>query len=268
MVMKINFGAGSVARISPLPLPATASPAANRERSSDDINVVGRVRALASSWMSAPSPDTRGLASASPEGRGEILVPSHVRRGRVRVGDNCAARLAAALHILNPESLVPHPPLADERRPPPTNGRGKVHSTRHGAAFLLLALSGCSQIAPAPVPRPVMVEVPVATPIYCTVPVLNPPVLAIAALTPDSAPADTVRSYAATVDVLKSAVRERDSLLEGCAAPSSTSPPSMSPPPPSPAPQTSIAIPPAPPKTAQVSIASRLVSTIGRLVSW
>jgi hypothetical protein len=190
------------------------------------------------------------------------LIPSHVRRGRVRVGDNCGAIVCCAA-CAEFRDMVPHPPLADERRPPPTNGRGKIYLPRCSGAFLALALSGCAQIAPAPAPRPVMVEVPVATPIYCIIPPLNPPILAIAALTADSPPADTVRSYAATVDVLKSAVRERDSILEGCAAPSSTSPPS-----PGPAPQTSIATPPAPSKPAQVSIPSRLVTTMRKLLPW
>jgi hypothetical protein len=85
--------------------------------------------------------------------------------------------------------------------------------------LLALAMSGCARVAPPPAPRPVMVEVPVSTPIYCQVSALQPPALAIAALTPDSPPADTVRSYAASVEVLKSAVRERDAILAGCAAP-------------------------------------------------
>ena len=45
------------------------------------------------------------------------------------------------------------------------------------------------------------------------------PPLAIASLAPDSSPADTMRSYVATVMVLKSAVHERDTILRGCAAP-------------------------------------------------
>ena len=55
-----------------------------------------------------------------------------------------------------------------------------------------------------------MVQVPVNPyflGIYCDVPALQQPPLAIAMLTPDSVPADQIRSYAATVDVLKSAVR-------------------------------------------------------------
>jgi hypothetical protein len=191
------------------------------------------------------------------------LVPSHVRRGRVRVGGICAARLPVAPQGKNSENLVPHPPLADERRPPPTNGRGKIHSPRCGAAFLILALSGCTQLAPAPAPRPVLVQVPVATPIYCQVPPLNPPILAIASLTPDSPPADTVRSYASSVEVLKGAVRERDSILEGCAAPPATGP----------SPQASIVTPPAShptdnAKPAQVSIPTRLLTTMGKLFTW
>jgi hypothetical protein len=87
-------------------------------------------------------------------------------------------------------------------------------------AALMLALCGCARVAqPALAPRPVIVKIPVATPIYCAVPVLEHPPLAIAALTEDSPPADTIRSYAATVDVLKSAVLQRDAILKGCGAP-------------------------------------------------
>jgi hypothetical protein len=87
-------------------------------------------------------------------------------------------------------------------------------------AALMLALAGCARVAqPALAPRPVLVNIPVATPIYCNVPALDRPQLAIAALTEDSPPADTIRSYAATVDVLKSAVLQRDAILKGCAAP-------------------------------------------------
>ena len=50
----------------PLPLLATESPAAHRERSSDDIYVGRRVRAQTSSWMRAPSPAASGLTSTSP----------------------------------------------------------------------------------------------------------------------------------------------------------------------------------------------------------
>jgi putative membrane protein insertion efficiency factor len=56
-----------------------------------------------------------------------------VRRGslaprgeRVRVRDDCAARLSVAPHILeSSENLVPHPPLEDERRPLPSWGEAK-----------------------------------------------------------------------------------------------------------------------------------------------
>src|SRR6266404_9242321 len=107
----------------------------------------------------------------------------------------------------------------------------------HPNLFLLsfaasFSLSACAPVAP-PAPRPVMVEVPIATPIYCQVPKLQPPILAIAALTPDSPPADTVRSYSASVDVLKSAVHERDTILEACAPPADASPPPIAIPQPS-----------------------------------
>jgi hypothetical protein len=159
-------------------------------------------------------------------------------------------------------------PRRGRRAPKARAGRGAALRTSRtpacasvlGAAALL---SGCTQLAPAPAPRPVLVQIPVATPIYCTVPPLNPPIIAIASLTPDSPPADTVRSYASSVEVLKSAVQERDSILEGCAAPA-TSPQTRQP---------SIVTPPAPPppenpKPAQVSIPSRLLTTIGKLISW
>jgi hypothetical protein len=91
------------------------------------------------------------------------------------------------------------------------------------ALAIAIAVSGCARIAqPEPAPRPVTVKIPVAIPIYCQVPALEPPPLAIAMLTPDSAPADTIRAYVATVDVLKSSVRERDTILKGCGEPPDT----------------------------------------------
>jgi hypothetical protein len=89
--------------------------------------------------------------------------------------------------------------------------------------LLSFVLSACARAVP-PAPRPVLVNVPIATPVYCDVPAMQPPPLAIASLTPDSPPADTIRDYAATVDVLKSAVRERDTILKGCEAPDPTTP--------------------------------------------
>jgi hypothetical protein len=73
-------------------------------------------------------------------------------------------------------------------------------------------------------PRFVTASVPIATPVYCQVPPLTHPVLPISALTDTSPPADTVRAYAASVAILKSAVVERDASLEGCAAPAAASP--------------------------------------------
>src|SRR5260370_9735917 len=40
------------------------------------LRMTQKVRAMALSWMSAPSPDARSLASASPEGRGRDRGPS------------------------------------------------------------------------------------------------------------------------------------------------------------------------------------------------
>ena len=89
-------------------------------------------------------------------------------------------------------------------------------------ALLLIYAAGCTTVAPAP--RPVMVEVPVPSPVCCTAEQLPPPSLAIAALRSDSPPADTIRSYAASVIVLKSAVKQRDAILQACAAPAHTNP--------------------------------------------
>jgi len=61
--------------------------------------------------------------------------------------------------------------------------------------------------------------VPVATPVYCQVAKPDQPALPLSELKADSAPDDTIRAYAATVAILKGAVRERDLAIEGCAAP-------------------------------------------------
>lgn len=111
--------------------------------------------------------------------------------------------------------------IAEEARNPSPPAHRRVSHPNPIFALCFL-LSGCATVAPPAAPRPITVEIPIATPIYCQVPTLEPPILPIASLTPDSPPADTVRSYAASVDVLKSAVRERDALLQGCAAPSGT----------------------------------------------
>jgi len=87
--------------------------------------------------------------------------------------------------------------------------------------LILVPLVGCAFSPPflsAPA-VPVAVQVPVYEPVYCQVHVGAPPGLPIASLTAKSAPADTMRAYAATVILLKGLVRERDALIAGCAAP-------------------------------------------------
>jgi hypothetical protein len=86
---------------------------------------------------------------------------------------------------------------------------------------LMATLGGCASVPPAPILTPVEVKVPVATPVYCQVAKLDKPALPIAALKSDSAPDDTIRAYAATVAILKGAVRQRDLAIEGCAPPES-----------------------------------------------
>jgi hypothetical protein len=89
----------------------------------------------------------------------------------------------------------------------------------------LILLAGCALsppgiVAPA---TPVEVSVPVYEPVYCPAPPLANPRLPIAGLTPQSPPADTLRAYAASIVLLKAAVRQLDDVLEGCAEPAATS---------------------------------------------
>lgn len=90
--------------------------------------------------------------------------------------------------------------------------------------LILVPLAGCAFSPPFPPPAvPVTVKVPVFQPIYCKAPRLDSPALPIADLTPVSAPAETIRAYAATVVLLKGAVRERDSVIASCEDPAGDS---------------------------------------------
>ncbi len=87
------------------------------------------------------------------------------------------------------------------------------------AAALMAMLTGCAPSANA-VAMPAEVRLPIATPpAPCITRLPAHPALPIAALDDNSAPADTVRAYAATVAILKGAVGARDALLGGCIAP-------------------------------------------------
>jgi len=86
------------------------------------------------------------------------------------------------------------------------------------SAWIAAAIGGCARAA-APIAVPMKVSVPIPVPVYCAAPAPPRPALQIASLAPDSAPADTIRAYAATVVILKAAVVERDQLLRACAAP-------------------------------------------------
>ncbi len=102
-------------------------------------------------------------------------------------------------------------------------GAGRM-VTRRGAVVALASMAlamlwSCAVAPPNPPARPVMVNVPVPTPVYCDAPELQKPALALAALTPDSPPADTIRAYAASVELLKGAVIERDKIIDGCRRP-------------------------------------------------
>lgn len=88
------------------------------------------------------------------------------------------------------------------------------------AVGLGCAIAGCAAAAAPPPPMaPVKVEVPVLRQVPCPLPHLDNPELPLGALSLDSPPSDTIRAYAASVAILKGAVRERDALLAGCARP-------------------------------------------------
>ena len=106
-----------------------------------------------------------------------------------------------------------------------SGGVGVVVRTQIAVLVLMGSISGCATAQPQPILTPVEVKVPVATPVYCNVAKLDKPELPLSALTAASAPDDTIRAYAATVAILKGAVRERDLALAGCAAPASDQPP-------------------------------------------
>ena len=86
------------------------------------------------------------------------------------------------------------------------------------ALVMTASIAGCAA-GQQPILTPIEVKVPVATPVYCKVAQLARPELPIAELKMDSAAPDTIRAYAATVAILKGAVRERDLVIAGCAPP-------------------------------------------------
>jgi len=98
-------------------------------------------------------------------------------------------------------------------------GGGAVLVVNRLIALIMIGTMGGCATAAQPILTPVEVKVPVAIPIYCQVAKLDKPALPIAALKADSAPADTIRGYAATVAILKGAVLQRDLALEGCVGP-------------------------------------------------
>ena len=77
-VLRLKMQMNRVAAELPLPRLPTLSGAANRERSCDDIHIVGRVRASASSAMRAPSPARRDLS------RGERCKSNLIQNGSRR----------------------------------------------------------------------------------------------------------------------------------------------------------------------------------------
>ncbi|HVA39167.1 MAG TPA: hypothetical protein VNF49_00765 [Candidatus Binataceae bacterium] len=95
----------------------------------------------------------------------------------------------------------------------------KLASVRLAAVLSIAAmLGGCARAA-APILEPMKVSVPIPEPVYCAASAPGHPRLPIANLGAASAPADTVRAYAATVVILKAAVVQREELLKACSAP-------------------------------------------------
>ncbi|HUY28528.1 MAG TPA: hypothetical protein VMV27_14045 [Candidatus Binataceae bacterium] len=95
----------------------------------------------------------------------------------------------------------------------------KPASVRMAAVLSIAAmLGGCARAA-APILEPMKVSVPIPEPVYCAASAPGHPRLPIANLGAGSAPADTVRAYAATVVILKASVAQRDELLRACSAP-------------------------------------------------
>ncbi|MHB8381159.1 MAG: hypothetical protein ACYDC3_02295 [Candidatus Binataceae bacterium] len=84
--------------------------------------------------------------------------------------------------------------------------------------WIAAAIGGCARAA-SPIAVPMRVNIPIPEPVYCAAPAPARPALDIANLTPGSAPADTIRAYAASLVILKAAVVQRDKLLQACAAP-------------------------------------------------
>ena len=85
---------------------------------------------------------------------------------------------------------------------------------------LILALAcGCAAAPPITRTETVAVKTPVLEPVYCAAPAPARPSLPVGRLTAASPAADTMRAYAATIAILKAAVRERDAIIAGCAAP-------------------------------------------------
>src|ERR1700691_5104857 len=99
-------------------------------------------------------------------------------------------------------------------------GTGAGPMVRRLLPPLLGLLAACASAPPSVPPAvPVAVQMPIYEPVYCDAPALTHPVLPIATLTSQSAAADTMRAYAATVEILEGAVDDRDAVIAGCAAP-------------------------------------------------
>jgi hypothetical protein len=85
--------------------------------------------------------------------------------------------------------------------------------------LILILLAGCASAPPFLSPaQPVEVQIPLDRPVDCMSTPPARPALPISALGTGVSPADTIRSYAATVVILKGAVRDGDALIAGCAA--------------------------------------------------
>jgi type IV pilus biogenesis protein CpaD/CtpE len=90
--------------------------------------------------------------------------------------------------------------------------------------LILALLIGCAVAPPTlQTAPPVEVKLPMPELVYCLTPKLTRPVLPVATLALTSRPADTIRAYAASIVLLKGAVRQRDAVIAGCVRPANES---------------------------------------------
>lgn len=85
-------------------------------------------------------------------------------------------------------------------------------------AVLVASICGCAGEQLPGKTNPPEIQAVTPTRVYCQIEKLDKPALPISRLRSDSSPHDTISSFAATVAILKAAVRERDREIARCIA--------------------------------------------------